>query len=62
MRLFKRNFTMTNICKLTFEITCHVHDECADDLGKEMAIFLQESWFNGEDILEVEYKSHKTIL
>lgn len=53
---------MTNICKLKFEVTCHVHDECADDLGNDLAKFLEESWFNGEDVLEVEYKGHDVIL
>lgn len=53
---------MTNICTLTFDVTCHVHDECADDLGKDLAIFLQESFFNGEDIIEVEYIKHKVLL
>ena len=43
------------ICKLTFEVTCQVDDKC-DDLGKELAAFLQESMFNGEDVLEVEFK------
>jgi len=53
---------MTNICKLTFDVTCHVHDECADDLGKDLAVFLEESFFNGEDIIEVEYIKHKVLL
>lgn len=53
---------MTNVCKLHFAITCHVHDENADELGKELAVFLQESWFNGEDVLEVEYKGHDVVV
>ncbi len=52
---------MTNICKLTFEITCHIHDECADDLGKDLARWLKESWFNGEDVLDVEYIKYNII-
>lgn len=32
-----------------------------DDLGKELAIFLAESFFNGEDVLEVEYTGHSKI-
>ena len=52
---------MTNICVLTFEITCHVHDECAEDLGKDLATFLEESWFNGEDVIGVEYKDYKVV-
>jgi len=49
---------MTNVCSLTFEVICYVHDENADDLGKDLAKFLEESWFNGEDILEVNYLDH----
>lgn len=52
---------MTNICKLHFTITVHVHDELADDLGKDLAVFLLESWTNGEDIIDVEYESHDVI-
>lgn len=26
-----------------------------DELGNDLAIFLQESFFNGEDVLNVEY-------
>jgi len=53
---------LTNLCKLHFTILCHVHDECADDLGKDLAKFLMESWFNGEDVLEVEYLDHDVLL
>ena len=52
---------MTNTCKLHFTITCYVHDECADDLGKDLVKFLEESWFNGEDVLEVEYIDHEVL-
>ena len=52
---------MTNVCKLCFSVTCHVHSECADDLGKDLAKFLEESWFNGEDVLEVEYLDHTIV-
>lgn len=52
---------MTNLCKLHFTVTCHVHDELADDLGKDLAKFIQESWFNGEDVLEVDYVKHEVI-
>ena len=45
---------MTNIVKLHFEITCECDGDC-DELGRELATFLQESWFNGEDILEIKY-------
>ncbi len=53
---------MTNICKLSFEITCNVHDENAEDLGKDLAVWLRESWFNGEDVLDVEFIDYKVIL
>lgn len=53
---------MTNVCKLIFEVECNVHDECADDLGKDLAIFLLESFLNGEDVIDVKYKGHKVIL
>ena len=53
---------MTNICKLKFEVEVHVHDECADDLGNDLAKFLQESWFNGEDVLDVRYVGHDVVL
>lgn len=53
---------MTNVCKLHFTITCHVHDELADDLGKDLAHWLECEWFNGEDVLEVEYINHKVIV
>lgn len=29
---------------------------CKDSYGKELAAWLEESWFNGEDVLEVNYK------
>lgn len=53
---------MTNLCKLHFNIICYVHDECAEELGKNLAVFLQESWFNGEDVLEVEYIDYEVLL
>ena len=43
-------------CKLIFEVTCQVDEKC-DDLGEELAEFLQESMFNGEDVLEVKFKN-----
>ena len=52
---------MTNVCKLHFTIACYVHDENADELGKDLAKFLEESWFNGEDVLEVEYLDHDVV-
>ena len=52
---------MTNVCELSFVVTCHVHDECADELGEDLAAWLLESWFNGEDMINVEYKGHKVV-
>ena len=28
---------MVNLVSLHFDITCYVHDECAEDLGKDLA-------------------------
>lgn len=53
---------MTNICSLNFEVIINVHSEYADELGKDLAKWLEESWFNGEDILEVKYKDSKVLL
>lgn len=53
---------MTNLCELKFVVGCHVHSECADDLGEDLAKFLEESWFNGEDMVYVEYKGHDVKL
>jgi len=46
---------------LHFFILCYVHDENAEELGKELALWLQESWFNGEDVLEVEFEDYDII-
>ncbi len=53
---------MTNLVKLNFDVTCHVHDECARDLGEDLARWLRESWFNGEDVIDVEFIDYKVIL
>lgn len=52
---------MTNLVKLKFIVKCYVHDENAKDLGEDLALFLQESWFNGEDVLEVEFEDYDII-
>ena len=52
---------MTNICKLIFGVSCNVHSECADELGGDLARFLEESWFNGEEVLEVEYLTYVVV-
>lgn len=50
---------MTKI-DLIFNVTINANNIDFDDsLGEELAIFLQESFFNGEDMLEVTYKGHK---
>ena len=52
---------MTEV-SLHFKIMVNVEEvNGIDDLGKELAIFLQESFFNGEDVLEVEYTGHSKI-
>ena len=40
---------------LRFEVECETDRLDIADLGEEMAIFLQESIFNGEDIIDVRY-------
>ena len=52
---------MTNLVRLHFDVVCYVHEELADDLGKDLATFLEESWFNGEDVFEVEFKDYSVI-
>ena len=52
---------MTDVCKLNFEITVNVPKEFADELGKDLAVFLEESWFNGEDVTNVKYIGHDLI-
>jgi len=34
----------------------------ASDLGYDLAKWLRESWFNGEDVLDVEFKDYKVLL
>ena len=48
-------------CKLTFDITCRIDDSYADELGEELSVWLLESWFNGEDVLDVEFKGYEVI-
>ena len=50
---------MTEIT-LSFDVTINADNiDFDDDLGNDLAIFLQESFFNGEDVLEVSYKGNK---
>ena len=53
---------MVNLIKLKFDVTVEVHDECAESLGKDLAVFLKESWFNGEDVLDVEFVDYTVVL
>lgn len=53
---------MVNLIKLNFDITVECHDELAKDLGEDLALWLKESWFNGEDVLDVEFIDYKVIL
>ena len=53
---------MVNLVKLNFDITVECHDELSSDLGKDLAVWLKESWFNGEDVLDVEFIDYKVIL
>ena len=52
---------MVNLVKLHFNIMCYVHDECVDDLGHDLAMWLKEEWFNGEDMIDVEYVDYEII-
>ena len=48
--------------KLNFDITIECHDdESVEVLGKDMTFWLEESWFNGEDVLDVEFIDYKVI-
>ena len=49
------------VISLHFNIICNCKEELAEELGRELALFLQESWFNGEDVLEVEFKDYDII-
>lgn len=52
---------MTEI-NLHFDVIVNVEEVSEiDDLGNELAIFLAESFFNGEDVLEVEYVGHNVM-
>lgn len=52
---------MTNLVSLHFDVIVYCQDELAEDLCKDLALFLQESWFNGEDVLEVKCKGYDLI-
>ena len=49
---------MTKIT-LKFEMTVDVDStDNLDDFGRDPAVFLRETFDNGEDYLDVEYKGH----
>lgn len=49
--------------RLIFEVVIKIDSaEHIDGLGKELAAFLEESFFNGEDVITVNYKGHERIL
>ena len=52
---------MTNLVAMHFVVKCYVHDENAKELDEELALWLQESWFNGEDVLEVEFEDYDIV-
>lgn len=53
---------MTKIA-LKFKMTVDVESaHNLDEFGRELAIFLQETFDNGEDYLEVEYQGHDLII
>ena len=48
--------------KLMFECIVECDPDYADSLGKDLASWLEESWFNGEDVIEVKFIEHKVIV
>ena len=50
-----------DVVSLHFDIVCNCREEVADELGNDLALFLQESWFNGEDFLEVKFRSYDVV-
>ena len=47
--------------KFCFEVTIGSDSDDVDDLGKDLVLFLQESFFNGEDVFEVRYVNCEEI-
>lgn len=52
---------MVNLVKLKFNVLLYCHDELVSDLGEDLARWLEESWFNGEDVLEVEFDDYEVV-
>ena len=44
---------------LFFKVTVDVEEDSVESLGRDLAAFLRESWFNGEDVLDVEFTGYK---
>ena len=44
---------------LIFIVDVEVDPNDVDGLGEDMATFLKESWFNGEDVFDVSYVGRK---
>jgi hypothetical protein len=53
---------MVNIVKLVFELTVECKYEYADELGRDIAHDLLNSWDNGEDYLDWEFKESKLVI
>ena len=41
--------------KLLFSVSVDIEASESDELGEDLAVFLRESFFNGEDVIEVDY-------
>lgn len=44
---------------LQFDVDIEWHNTDVDDLGRDLAVFLRESFFNGEDVCDVRYTGNK---
>ena len=51
---------MTRV-KLTFNIIFDTDAKDLDNMGEELALFLQETFHNGEDAFRVEYVESEVI-
>lgn len=50
-----------NVC-YSFDLIIDVNPENnTDEYGEELALFFEESLFNGEDVVKVEFKSRKEV-
>ncbi|MEE1227164.1 MAG: hypothetical protein UHM08_08705 [Bacteroidales bacterium] len=48
--------------KLLFSVLVEIDPAYSDELGNDLSNFLQESFFNGEDVCDVEYIGQKIML